>query len=257
MHAPTGRPLAAPSVATIAALCVAMAACGCAKTGPPGGGPADSTPPEVTSTVPSQGETLVDRQQAVRIEFSEEMTRKTVERAFSTTPELDLKNLRWEGRTLVAAPKAALPESSTVVVQIAANAQDYHGVEMAEPFSLAFSTGGSVDTGSIEGAVFIGEDPVPGAVVWACQERREPDEDGRLSACGLTGVTGEDGVFRIENVGASEFPYFVTAFLDENGNGIYDTMTEPGSPGETAASIGSAGATASGLVVELVTPAEE
>lgn len=254
MHARGGLPRPAPSGAALAALCVALAAFGCAKTGPPGGGPVDSTPPEVTSTVPVQGETLVDRESAVRIEFSEEMTRQTVERALETVPELDLKNLRWEGRTLVAAPETALPESSTVVVRIAASAQDYHGVEMAEPFSLAFSTGVSVDAGTIEGAVFMDSEPVPGATVWVCQEMNEPDEEGRLSACGLAGVTGEDGSFRIENVGASESPYLVTAFLDENGNGAYDTRTEPGSPGETAAAVESAGATAAGLVVEIVTP---
>ena len=142
---------------------------GCARVGAPTGGPADSTPPVVVLTEPENAATGVGRDTGIRIEFSEEMNRRSVERGFSIEPDIELKNLRWDDAVLVATPDAELPDSTTFVVGIAESAEDYHGVAMETPLVLMFSTGGTLDTGVISGAVTMVGERVPGATVWACR----------------------------------------------------------------------------------------
>ena len=95
------------SLAHMPALALALALIsGCARVGPPTGGPADSTPPEVVTTVPEDGVTGVGRDTEIRIEFSEEMNRVSVERSFSIAPDVKLRNPRWDGTAFVARPAA-------------------------------------------------------------------------------------------------------------------------------------------------------
>ena len=88
--------------ALLAGLALALAAAGCARVGPPGGGPEDTTPPEIVSTEPADGATEVTRDASLRLVFSEDMDRVSAERAFSVEPGLEFRNLRWDGDVLVA-----------------------------------------------------------------------------------------------------------------------------------------------------------
>jgi hypothetical protein len=240
----------ARAFALVAALAASALAVGCARVGQPGGGPADTTAPEVVSTEPADGAVGVPRDTTVRLHFSEDMDHVSVERAFSIEPEVELKNLRWDGEALVVRPSVGLPDSTTLTVRVAESATDHHGVALEAPFALMFSTGSSLDTGVIDGVVsMLGED-VPGAVVWAC--RRDVVTDGpAVRACRYATTTGPDGSFRISGVAASERPYTVLAFIDSDGDNVYTVGEETGRVAETAARIDTVGAAASGIRIEL------
>lgn len=240
------RATAALALAALAAL-----AASCARTGPPGGGPEDTTPPEVVSTHPEEGATGVARDTVVRIAFSEEMRRVSVERALSVAPDTVSMTLSWEGRALLARPRRALPDSTTLVLTLGESAQDYHGVPLGAPFVLAFSTGPSVDTGVISGTVTSLGEPVAGAVVWACRRPPGTGPAGLLEPCRYSAVTAEDGAFRIERVAASDRPYTLVAFVDGNGDGGYSVREERGVIADAAALIVEPGATALGIHIEL------
>lgn len=212
-------------VVAAALLCLAY---GCAKPGPPGGGPADELPPEVVATRPADGDVNVDLASTIEIEFSEEMSRQPTERSLTVTPELDLRNFRWRGRTLIAEPIGVLPDTTTIVVRVGEVASDYHGVAVAAPHQFAFSTGGVIDLGVMSGSVTARGQPVAGAVVWACLEPVVPDSAGVVRACGYTSVTDADGAFRIGNVRAAARPYAVVAFIDRDGDGRYSLSEESG-----------------------------
>ena len=241
-----------PAVAVVVA--VAALAAGCAKPGPPGGGPTDSVPPFVVRTEPSDGAVAVDTSSPIEIEFSEEMNRLSVERAVSIVPPVELRNLRWKGKTLVAEPLEALPESVTVVFELGATAQDYHSVAMAAPFALAFSTGEALDTGVIAGAVTAGGDPAPRATVWACTRPAVPDSSGTLHPCGYTTTSRDDGTFRLSHVRATGTPYTLLAFLDANGDRRYTGANETGAVLDGAAAVEAPGDSAVGIVVPIEPP---
>ncbi|MBN2564961.1 MAG: Ig-like domain-containing protein [Candidatus Eisenbacteria bacterium] len=242
---PTLRP------APLAALLVLAALAGCARTGPPGGGPADSTPPVVESTTPEAGATSVDQETEIRIEFGEEMNRVSVERAFSIDPAVPLRNLTWDGRTLVAQPKESLPDSSTFLVSVSETAQDYHGIAMDEPFMLLFSTGVKIDTGSIAGLVVRSAEPLAGAIIWACSIPPGPDGAGVIRPCGYQTLSGPDGTFQFGRVRSSQTPYSIFAFVDVDGDGVCSVNTEVGRLAETRPLVDQDGAQVTGIVVDL------
>jgi len=223
---------------------------GCARVGAPTGGPEDNTPPTVTATVPEDGATNVDPGTEIRIEFSEEMSRVAAERAFSIEPEVALKNLRWEGSALVARPVDGLPDSITFNVRIAETASDYHGVALASPFALLFSTGGSLDSGLIGGSVIMQGEGLAGVTVWACQRPLNTD-GGVITRCGYAAITRDDGTFRIPGVAIAEQPYTLLAFIDGDEDGVYTIHEETGRIADVAALIDRAGAVAAGIQIDM------
>jgi len=231
------------------ALCAALIT-GCARVGPPTGGPEDSAPPEVEATVPVDLSTSVALDTEIRIEFNEEMSRVAVERGFSLQPVVELKNFRWDGYALVARPTIDLPDSTTFTVRIEESAADYHGVALEAPFVLMFSTGGTVDTGVISGTVSLLGEGLPEATVWACR-RSVTTDGGIVRACRYSALTDIDGAFRISGVAASERPYTLLAFIDTDQDNVYTVHEESGRISETAAIIEIPGATASGIRIEL------
>lgn len=241
----------------VLAVLAAGLALGCAKPGPPGGGPADETPPEVVATRPAEGTIRVDRGVSIEIGFNEEMNRQTVERSLAVVPPVDLRNFRWKGRTLVAQPASDLPESTTVVVRVGEAASDYHGVAIAKPYAFAFSTGDAIDRGVIQGTVTARGQPVASAVVWACRPPVVPDSLGTLSPCGYAGATDENGAFRITNVRPGGLPYSLVAFIDGNTNRRYDAASEAGRILPNAAFLPDAGDSVGGIEIPLAEPGEE
>ncbi len=229
---------------------------GCARVGLPPGGPEDSTPPKVVSTVPENGATGTGRDTKITIGFSEEMNRLSVERGFSIEPTVKLRNLRWDGTALVARPVTELPDSTTFVVRIPESALDHHGVAIEEPFVLMFSTGGTLDTGVISGAVSMMGEGVPGATVWACR-RSVSTVGGVVRSCRYATVTAADGTFRFVGVAASERPYVLLAFVDTNEDNVYSVREETGLIADTAALIDGPGATAAGIQIELADGLDE
>ncbi len=239
--------------AAAAALTLALSG-GCAKTGLPGGGPKDTEPPTVVSTSPAEGATAVARASAIAMEFSEEMDRTSVERAFEIDPDVALGRFEWSGPTVTASPESLLPDSTTVVVTVGEGARDYHGVAIGEDFTLAFSTGASVAAGTVSGTVTFGGNVVDDATVWACPEPVAADTAGNIEACEYETVTGEDGVFLFRNVRTRDRRYSLVAFLDGDGDNVFDSTRETGWIASYAALVDSPGDSVGGLVLELVVP---
>lgn len=248
-----GRTLPRPALRGLCALAV-LAAAGCARVAPPGGGPQDETPPEVISTTPVDGATDVPLSTEVSIEFSEEMSRSSAERALSITPPVGTTRFRWRGPALSASFDEELPDSTTFVVTLGEGATDYHGVVAGAPFRFAFSTGPTLDDGIIEGRVERRGEPAAGALVWACTGPAAPDTLGRLLQCGYATRAGDDGRFRFDHVRPAGAPYALVAFLDESGDGRYDPVGELGTVLETAAALAAQGDSVGGLVMELGSP---
>ena len=121
----------------------------------PEGGPVDRIPPEIIMTEPKQGELYV-KKNIFHFEFSEYIDRRSFEEsvfispAGQKSPEFD-----WSGKEVdVILPYELKPEK-TYTVTIGTDVQDVNNRnKMAEPFTLAFSTGNKIDSGFIHGKVY-------------------------------------------------------------------------------------------------------
>jgi hypothetical protein len=140
---------------------------GCAKEGFPPGGPVDAVPPEVVTSVPPPGELEVDRGQPIVLRFSEAMDHQSVERALFFTPDIGpLLRVSWHGEELRLFPRVSLRENTTFVVTLGADAADVRRNRMGRTFTLAFSTGETLDDASVSGTVFEEGRPTAGAWIW-------------------------------------------------------------------------------------------
>lgn len=114
----------------------------------------DSIPPEIVSVNPPSG-TLQFKGGGVEIEFSEFMDEKSVSKAVSVSPFLD-EPLKRElrSKTLLIDFPTKLDSHFTYVMTLSRDLKDEHGVPLAEPVQIAYSTGDNIDKGELAGTVF-------------------------------------------------------------------------------------------------------
>lgn len=188
-----------------------LAACASGQSTLPPGGPPDTSKPFVVATIPDQGSTSVPTDTDIEIEFSEYLREANVSASVTITPIPTLApDYSWSGHSLVMAFDKPLVANRTYTVTLGSSLSDNAGNRMGRPFSLRFSTGPDIDSGSIGGEV-TGRSKVPAYVfAWRLSDvagtippnfrpdSTDPDfiapigDDGRFSLEGLP-----TGIFRL------------------------------------------------------------
>ncbi len=127
----------------------------CAEVAGPSGGPRDETAPTIISTIPLSGNvnTLTDNK--ITIAFSEGINTKGVEETIFITPRPDGKlKYSWKKNRLAITLPESFKSNTTYVVTVGSGVRDLRGNKLEESFSFAFSTGETIDDGSVGGLVF-------------------------------------------------------------------------------------------------------
>ena len=199
----------------------------CAHQVPPSGGPEDKTPPKVIATSPEPGAVRVPRNAAIEFVFSEKIDRETFPGALFISPNpAEPVKFKFRGRTArILFPDSLLPQR-TYVITLGTDLKDNHGNPMAQSFTLAFSTGDSIDHGEIAGRVF--DDQPQGVAIWAyiLPDSGDPSFDAFLHRPGdYITQAGDDGQYRFSYL--SQGRYRLVAVRDEARDGVY-------TPGEDA-----------------------
>ena len=193
---------------------------GCAGQVQPSGGPPDAVPPTIIRTVPDTNALHVSTQ-FVELEFSEYVDRRSVEEAIFISPHVGTLEFDWGGRDVQINFSDTLRRNTTYVVTVGTDVVDLRAQNrMAQGFTLAFSTGDSLDPGEIQGKVV---DDEPGGVLIFAYNLRGIDAD-TLNPTHLRPdyimQTGADGQFRLRNIVLSK--YRVIAVRDEYRDFVYD-----------------------------------
>lgn len=191
---------------------------GCANPVAPTGGPQDTTPPAVIAVEPP-AEAVNVTADAVRIVFSEYVNESNFAQAFSVTPAFDEPlEYDWGGRSVTIRFPEALRANTTYILTLDTQLRDVRGVALAQPITVAFSTGPVISRGRLAGRVVepVGGEPVAGIDVYAY-----PAPDSVLPAAwperpAYRTQTGDDGRFQFDYL--TEQPYFVAAVRDANRN---------------------------------------
>ncbi len=135
-------------------LCTSLVSWKCAAFAPPSGGKKDTIPPELLSANPPSG-TVRLLEQVVELAFSEYMDEKSFATGIRIAPVLeDDPVVKFMGNRVRVFFPDGIKNDMTVVLTLSRAIKDEHGVELAKPIQLAYSTGDEIDTGIIKGRVY-------------------------------------------------------------------------------------------------------
>jgi len=155
---------------------IACGLAGCAAQGPPGGGPVDSEGPRLLSTLPENGATNLQNVERIELLFSEPIDPRSAEGALQVTPRLKSKPIvHVQRRRVIINLSESLQAERTYIFSFSRNLRDYQQNYTPQEIRLAFSTGDSLDDGSISGQVF-DIPPKTKVLVWLfLQDQTFPD----------------------------------------------------------------------------------
>jgi len=203
---------------------LSMAIFSCAGQAPPGGGPPDTIPPSVIGTIPDTNAVRVETDK-VELEFSEYVDRRSAEESIFISPYIRKVEYDWSGTTLTVEFGEELKKNTTYVVNVGTDVKDLRASNrMAAGFTLAFSTGDSIDRGSISGRVF--DEKPEGVMIFAyslTSHQADTLDPGIVSPDYIM-QTGKDGLFTLSNIRIDTYRLF--AIQDKFKNLLYDKQID-------------------------------
>ena len=196
----------------------------CAGQIPPGGGPPDTVPPTIIRTVPDSNAVRVQTI-SIELEFSEYVDRRSVEESIFISPYVGELEFDWSGTSVKVSFSESLRKNTTYVVNIGTDVVDIRaGNRMAAGFTLAFTTGDSIDRGFISGRVF--DEKPEGVMIFAYTlQGMNPDtlDPSRVKPDYIM-QTGRGGTFTLANIAYGV--YRLIAVRDEYRNLLYDKQID-------------------------------
>ena len=192
----------------------------CAGQIQPPGGPPDTEPPRIIRTLPDSNAVRVQTT-SIELEFSEYVDRRSVEESIFISPYLGDLQFDWSGTQVTFTFPQPLRRNTTYVVNVGTDVADLRAQNrMSSGFTLAFSTGDSIDQGHISGRVF---DPNPEGVMVFAYGLDSIDTDtldpGRRKPEYIV-QTGAGGTFALSNIALGRYRLF--AVRDQYRNLLYD-----------------------------------
>jgi uncharacterized protein (DUF2141 family) len=188
---------------------------GCASMQPPGGGPEDKDAPTILWTMPVKDSVRVGRKVDVQIAFSEKMNHESVEQAvyLSPFPQGEI-TYGWKKNVLTIRLQDSLESEKTFVVTIGTDAKDNHANSLTQAFSFAFSTGDSLDRGSIAGHVVT--ENTKGISIWAYRIDDSSGVDSLVYTKRADYITqvGAGGSYQLSYLSPGKYRVFALADLD-------------------------------------------
>jgi len=236
--------------AVIVALAFGLA--GCAKKGPPSGGPPDFTPPRVIATHPDSGASGVARDAQISVTFSEGMEPRSTDDAASLAPRVPIKQRRWSGRTMTLVLGEPLQAGKTYTLFLGDAAHDRHGNALAGGATVVFSTADSFPRGRIEGRVEARGFEPSGTYLW-CYDSSVTAPDSTARDFLAVGIAGTKGDFRIDGLHVPG-SYRVWAFADLNTNHSFEPQTDILAPADTVFSLTADQPVAHGVLLRVTNP---
>ena len=247
-----GRPAPgrAVLVGAVGAMLLVLAA-GCARKGPPSGGPPDLVPPQVVSSEPDSGKARVRVDAPLSVTFSEGMEPRSTGEAVSLAPRVDVRQRRWNGRELTLLLEGPMRANQTYTLFVGPSARDRHGNALSSGRTVVFSTADSFPPGVLEGRIEARGFDVAGTYLWCYRDGRSPDSTARdFDALGLADA---QGFFRIPGLPVPG-SYRLWAFADLNHNRSFEPEKDVLAPVDTTLELTAAHAVARDLTVRVVDP---
>ena len=195
---------------------------GCARQGPPPGGPADMTPPYVMATVPQNDSVCVGTQTAIQVHFSETMDRNSVEEAIFISPQSAQKpKFKWRGDVLEIRLADGLRPDRTYVVTVGQASADEWRNRMLASRTFRFATGDQVNDGELFGRVVLSKEQTGQTFAWLFDLAVAPEPDLIQTVAHYVTQPDAEGHFQFTGLGPGTYRVFV--FADANQDKAYSS----------------------------------
>ncbi len=134
---------------------LAIVLASCAGIKPPPGGPEDIKPPTIDTTMPANGSLNVPLDTKIHIFFQQNVDRQSFTSSVSMTPYLNgVVKYDWSGydEVTINLPEKLRP-NTTYVLTFGKDLKTKRAGKLTTPIQIIFSTGSSIDSGSIKGKI--------------------------------------------------------------------------------------------------------
>ncbi len=197
----------------------------CAKMGSITGGPKDEDPPEVVGSKPENYSTNFTGNR-IEITFNEFISLNNVNQELIISPPLKGKpDIRLRGKTIQINLEGDYRENVTYTLNFGNSIEDVNERNILENFEFVFSTGNSLDSLSVEGAIVNSFNLQPSEDPFIIMVYDNLDDSIPMKEIPVyIGRSDKKGNFRINNMKADTFRIF--ALKDLNYNYIYDLPNE-------------------------------
>jgi Big-like domain-containing protein len=197
----------------------------CATSVPPDGGPVDSEAPSIIETYPASGATLV-RGKKIHFEFSEYVDRSSFQQSLHISPLTERgPEFDWGSTSVTLIFPEEFEEERTYVVTVGTSLKDVNaGNTMASSYTLAFSTGDSLDTGSLRGRVFDDEPAGVSVFAYLLSEINPDTLNPSTEKPDYAIQTDARGTFVLNNLRQGQYRLF--AVRDKQKNYLYDIESD-------------------------------
>lgn len=207
------------NISACAAACALMIM-GCARTGPPPGGPVDQSGPLIRAVSPLDGAVNVPLKTGLIFEVDEWIESQSFKDAFFISPEPSGRTKFKIGlRRIKVRFTEGLEKDRTYIVTIGSGLRDLKRNTMAKSFTIAFSAGAEFDYGLVQGRVLGGKAGLL-AALYSLNGGFVPAE---IKGDFLT-QTGADGRFSFPFIPPGR--YRLAVFTDTDKNRLFDPETD-------------------------------
>lgn len=177
----------------------------CANIASPNGGPYDEKPPKFISSIPLKNQ-INYQGKKVEIVFDELIQiDKPLENVIITPPQMEQPIVRAMGKKAVVKLLDSLKENTTYTIDFTSSIADNNEKNVLENFSIAFSTGETIDTMEVSGIVLNAEnlEPMPGITIGIHSNL----EDSAFTKIPFlrTSRTNDRGQFTIRNMAPGKY----------------------------------------------------
>jgi hypothetical protein len=237
----------------LAASVVAAFAAGCANQKPPSGGPVDFSPPEIVRTEPQNKATFFHNR-SITFKFNKYVDQRSAQESIFISPYVGQPEYNWSGKEVEIRFPELLRSNTTYVVNVGTDVVDLNNTNrMAHAFTLAFSTGSTIDSAAIEGYVLpsFQKESLSGIMIFAYRldNLDAAALDPRKQHPDFITQTGTRGDFSLHHIPVGS--YRIMAVKDEYRNLLYDPETDEYALWNSDIRLTPADTLCSGLVLQL------
>jgi hypothetical protein len=197
---------------------------GCAQVGAPTGGPKDTIPPRLLSTLPPERSTNFTGNRIV-LEFNEYVELKDLQKNLQVSPyPKNNPTVSNKLKTITVKLKDSLLPNTTYAIHFGEAIGDLNEGNPFRDYTYVFSTGSTIDSLELAGKVVLAETGATDSTLLVLLHRNATDSSIQKKRPDfITGVKG-DGSFRLGYLPSGK--YRVYALKDNDGSKTYNAPTE-------------------------------